>query len=790
MKRLRGLLQRYISASSLRLGGLLAAGLLSVAVSSAQQLRGAEAILLAEMTLLGGALAWWAAAAGLPTGLSAVLLPAAGFMRAMWRVGRLGPAVASVIGAAFTSLWNGLHDPLRGFENPERLWDSGRLLSAQAVAVASRLAVWLQGMVEGQPQFDPLAAAMVWSTLLWCLGAWAAWLLRRRSRPLAAMLPLLALTAYTSFYTGGSASSLLIPLAALLMMMVYSEYAVRQRRWRSEQIVVAEGLAGRLSMAALPITLALVGAAALIPSLSYDRAVRWAQRLSGQREAPESAFGDSLGLEQVPQYDSPLYPARSPGLPNRHLVGSGDELSEQIVLTVSIFNLPIEGPPPRYYWRALSYDRYTGQGWVTSSTVTWSYASGEATQSGRPTGHRRVRQKVRLADQAPELAFHAGRLLTTDDEFDVAWRTAPRDAFAATLDSRIYEAQSLVPDVTEAELRAAGGDDPEWVSERYLALPEDVPDRVVALARDLTATAPTRYDRARAIVDYLRDIPYDLAVPLPPSERDVVEWFLFDLQRGYCDYYASSMVVLARAAGLPARFVVGYYTGSPEQTEGTYRYVVSAADAHSWVEVYFPNYGWVEFDPTAGRPPIERPGSAAEAQPAAPPSLEPPPRGGLEFGGLMRRALGAAGGLLALGLAGAAVIPVYDLWSLRRRRNREAVRAVFQRLKRLASRLGLSRTASPTPYELGYSLGRLAADRAGTRRAARLRPAEREIARLIDLSVRSAYSESPVERNDVFAAWWSWWTLFPRIVLVSVWERFRSNGSTQDKELATGIGDP
>jgi hypothetical protein len=83
-----------------------------------------------------------------------------------------------------------------------------------------------------------------------------------------------------------------------------------------------------------------------------------------------------------------------------------------------------------------------------------------------------------------------------------------------------------------------------------------------------------------------------------------VDFFLFDLQNGYCDYYASAMVVLSRAAGVPARLVTGYASGEYNIKSG--RFLVTEADAHSWVEVYFPNVGWVPFEPTAGRPPINR----------------------------------------------------------------------------------------------------------------------------------------------------------------------------------------
>ena len=82
----------------------------------------------------------------------------------------------------------------------------------------------------------------------------------------------------------------------------------------------------------------------------------------------------------------------------------------------------------------------------------------------------------------------------------------------------------------------------------------------------------------------------------------MADYFLFDLKQGYCDYYATSMVVLARAAGLPARLVVGYANGSYDHERA--QYIVTENYAHSWVEIYFADIGWVEFEPTSSQPVI------------------------------------------------------------------------------------------------------------------------------------------------------------------------------------------
>ena len=133
-------------------------------------------------------------------------------------------------------------------------------------------------------------------------------------------------------------------------------------------------------------------------------------------------------------------------------------------------------------------------------------------------------------------------------------------------------------------------------------------------APEITATAPpTPYDRAVAIETALRRLPYTLNVPTPPAGREVTSWFLFDLKQGYCDYFATAMVVLARLNGIPARLAIGYSMGQLDPERG--EYVVTEMDAHSWPELYFPGQGWIPFEPTSGESPPERSESAQQAVP-------------------------------------------------------------------------------------------------------------------------------------------------------------------------------
>lgn len=164
-----------------------------------------------------------------------------------------------------------------------------------------------------------------------------------------------------------------------------------------------------------------------------------------------------------------------------------------------------------------------------------------------------------------------------------------------------YTVMSLVSGVSVEELRAASTEYPEWVVDRYVELPDSVTPRTVQLTLDLAGDESNPYDQAKVIETFLRQhIDYDLDVGAPPEGADIVDYVLFELRRGYCEYYASAMTVMLRLLGIPAKTVVGYFPGELDQEAGGYVY--RQENAHAWTEAYFPGYGWIRFEPTASRP--------------------------------------------------------------------------------------------------------------------------------------------------------------------------------------------
>ena len=159
-----------------------------------------------------------------------------------------------------------------------------------------------------------------------------------------------------------------------------------------------------------------------------------------------------------------------------------------------------------------------------------------------------------------------------------------------------YETLGSISTATPAMLKEAGQDYPHWVVDRYLQLPNDFPESVRKMARDLTRDEGNPYDMAEAIRLHLNSLPYTLDVTLPPPGQDWVEFFLLVQRRGYCQNYASAMITMLRSLGIPARLVVGFAPGIWDQGRGAWE--VQSKHYHAWPEVYFPAYGWVEFEPT------------------------------------------------------------------------------------------------------------------------------------------------------------------------------------------------
>jgi transglutaminase-like putative cysteine protease len=316
-----------------------------------------------------------------------------------------------------------------------------------------------------------------------------------------------------------------------------------------------------------------------------------------------------------------------------------------------------------------------------------------------------------------------------------------------------YDLVTTVSRATPEQLRAAGrgnGDTvdsgnleatvygvyPRDLYRRYTQLPESVTERTRQLALALAAGKSNAYDVAATIEAFVRQrIAYNEAAPTP-SGIDAVDTVLFVRPEGYCTFYASAMAVLLRAVGIPARIAVGYYPGESNGEMGGIVY--RDRNAHAWVEVFFPGYGWIPFEPTASRPPLLR-GSIAEQadwlpmDPILGANLPTDERFGLRLSELDRSegagAVGTAAAtnqsrasssrialVVSLAVLGMLVLAVTLWWFWGSWRLSPAGR-LYLRLCRLGRVAGVPLRESMTPLEYAWEIGRRFP---GTRRAAEM----------------------------------------------------------------------
>ena len=243
------------------------------------------------------------------------------------------------------------------------------------------------------------------------------------------------------------------------------------------------------------------------------------------------------------------------------------------------------------HWRGRSYDRFDGIRWTRSNDIP---ASMTPTSWFQAWGPERIEQEIFAAPLDTRVLFALHPTLDIDSENGVqAIFDNAGDYTYWGSSAPAYTARSVAQAPSPAELRAAStGYTPSRT--HYLQLPRLDP-RIGALADSLTAGATTRYDRVAAVRDYLKSFAYTRVLPATAAEA-TLHHFLFERQAGHCEYFSTAMVVLLRSAGIHARNVNGFLGGQWSDF-GNYL-VVTQNEAHSWVEVWFPEYGWVTFDPT------------------------------------------------------------------------------------------------------------------------------------------------------------------------------------------------
>jgi transglutaminase-like putative cysteine protease len=663
-------------------------------------------ILLSVVMIIGYTAGFWLSRAARPGPAGA---ETAGQRRL---AGLAAAALLALLGMLVVSLLVGWR------EAPQVAVDTPSLLVPVARAglglqeMAGRLVQWLSDVrTAGRTSHADADAVFRWllGMVAWAAAAWAAWWLYARQQTLIALLPAGLLLASNAYFFWDGRLWLPFFLAGLTLVGVLMQRCTLEQRWQRLGMDYSVDVRLDILLAAGGMALLVMLAGFAMPRVVLRPTADW---FAGLVEAPVTQIertGQQLfpGLRRAP--GSLLATGgRSGAMPRAHLLSGGPELGEQVVMRIStdeLAGLPYGEQPSaalQHTWRALTFDSYDGRGWRNSPLTAENFAAGEPWGDEALPWRRPVRQAVTMERGGDRALYAAGEPLAANRPFELLLRSAvddPADAMAAMLtSSRRYQVLSLVPVADESVLRAAGADYPPDVAALYLTLPPDLPDRVRLLADEVTQEAGTPYDQALALEAFLRHYAYDLEVEAPPAGRDVVDYFLFDAQAGYCDYYASAMVVMARSLGIPARLAVGYATGNYDPTGRAF--VVREENAHSWPELYFPGVGWVRFEPTAaqpqpnrsapsGQPPVYAAGNSAQVQADLQTMREDE---------IVRRRLGwltAVALVMLLALVG---------WVWQRRRPQPELAALYGRLGRWGRRLGQPARPGDSPGEFGRKL--------------------------------------------------------------------------------------
>jgi len=327
-----------------------------------------------------------------------------------------------------------------------------------------------------------------------------------------------------------------------------------------------------------------------------------------------------------------------PGRPLGVQFGTTEQISGQWTSSSEIaFSVRFSSPEDEHvYWRAAVYDEYDLTAWRQSVTSGFDVAPGVDVLGGTADAVTEEGRRAITFTVVPD-EFRASTILSPQGpaEVSVPVRVSYVDdnaRFVASIDRNggdPYTVTALVRQrgdgdasgITVNKLRAAGKVYPPAIARQYLQVPDGaIPDDGAAeqLLADILAQAPdpdNPYDVATTMVDYLqssRYFTYDTDVRnLPCEGLSTVECFA-QFRHGYCQQFATTMAILLRQQGIPTRLVTGFLPGT---RDGRLNETVPFSAAHAWVEVYFPGYGWVEFDPTGGGISASEPlptGAAAE----------------------------------------------------------------------------------------------------------------------------------------------------------------------------------
>jgi transglutaminase-like putative cysteine protease len=503
--------------------------------------------------------------------------------------------------------------------------------AGNASALLSNIQVWFSLAFGGGTSSDDSIFLLLILALGFLLAYTSTWLVYRTRSPwLMLVANAVVMLINLNYISTGYIIFLLIFLLAALLLLLRLNLYESSTRWQRLGLRCSEDLHWEFMQAGVLISLAVLVFSWLLPwgYTSAQAAQIWS---ANPIVAAQNAWNRlvSVNVQTTPQnhgsFASTLLLGGSPNLAN-----------------TPVFQL--KTTDGSQYLMSVSYDSYNAQtnSWSNGPQSSFANPSLSVLSDGS-ADLSQVTQTVTVinppAEEYPYL-FGAPQIVAVDQNTHVATNKSDDEAVAWLRDNGklaagdVYTVVSYVSDADvqtlrsvpmpqkEPSLASQGNGIPPLnyfdsaVLKTYTQVPSRLDPAIKALAERITQGIPDMYDKVAALENYLRtNYTYDATISSPPPGVEATSWFLFQEKRGYCNYFATAMTLMARDLGIPARVAVGYTSGTVNAK--TEQRVITGTDAHAWTQVYFAGYGWINFEPTAQFPLFLRPLHSSQANPGS-----------------------------------------------------------------------------------------------------------------------------------------------------------------------------
>ncbi len=450
-------------------------------------------------------------------------------------------------------------------------------------------------LAQGQPLFQFLSTSPNESTVhfglfllltTWLIGAFSTWfLLRKRNAWLPAGLGALVLLVNLSNLPPDSYRILPVYLVASLILIGLTRLTVERINWGNS----GNHSPGQATRYFVTSVLLLSIAAAIFSSVVPVTAVE--------------KVGFDASSEMMANLQKNVFNifASVPGKWNTLRSGDLKKLSFSAPIdkrSTVLFIIKAKKPA---YWRIERYPVYSSDGWISTARGKDIWDPGTRVDSGKLADRQEITYTVETLSKTDSLLL-TGEFVTADipvrlatlGALDIISVNTPR----LLQPRKSYTITASITTVSQSQLAVAGQEYPDWVTRNYLQLPDNISQRVRELALILTDNATDPYNKALAVQLYLNTLRYNGDAKSPSRLGEETDAFLFIQREGVCTDFATAMVVMLRTIGIPSRLATGYVPGEYNRDSGTF--TVRGKDYHAWPEVYFPGYGWIEFEPTPG----------------------------------------------------------------------------------------------------------------------------------------------------------------------------------------------